>query len=59
MVSIMIKAVPSSTDVNPIEKAFLKLKAHLNMSGARTISDLFGDIAAIYVFFSPRVSSHS
>jgi len=40
-----------SPDLNPIEMAFSKLKAHLRARGARTIDDLWraiGDISSLY-----------
>jgi transposase len=42
---------PYSPDLNPIEMAFAKLKAHLRRIGARTIEALcraIGDICALY-----------
>lgn len=42
---------PYSPDLNPIEMAFAKLKAHLRRIGARTIEAIWqaiGDICAIY-----------
>jgi transposase len=42
---------PYSPDLNPIEMAFAKLKAHLRRIGARTIDTLWraiGDICALY-----------
>ena len=42
---------PYSPDLNPIEMAFSKLKAHLRRIGARTIEDLWkaiGDICGLY-----------
>ncbi len=42
---------PYSPDLNPIEMAFAKLKAHLRRIGARTIEALWraiGDICALY-----------
>ena len=42
---------PYSPDLNPIEMAFAKLKAHLRRIGARTIDALckaIGDISALY-----------
>ena len=35
---------PYSPDLNPIEQAFSKLKAHLRKIGARTFTDLFATI---------------
>ena len=42
---------PYSPDLNPIEMAFAKLKAHLRRIGARTIDALWravGDICSLY-----------
>ena len=42
---------PYSPDLNPIEMAFAKLKAHLRRIGARTLNALWqavGDICALY-----------
>ncbi len=42
---------PYSADLNPIEMAFSKLKAHLRRIGARTIDDLWravGNICDLY-----------
>jgi transposase len=42
---------PYSPDLNPIEMAFAKLKAHLRRIGARTIDALWravGDICDLY-----------
>lgn len=41
-----------SPDLNPIERAFSKLKAHLRRIGARTIEDLHNAIASILNLFS-------
>ncbi len=38
---------PYSPDLNPIEQAFSKLKAHLRKIGARTFTDVFSAIGAI------------
>lgn len=38
---------PYSPDLNPVEMAFSKLKAHLRRIGARTFTDLFSAIAEI------------
>ena len=43
---------PYSPDLNPIEQAFAKLKAHLRKIGARTFSDLFDAIADICDLFT-------
>jgi len=44
---------PYSPDLNPIEMAFSKLKAHLRRIGARTFSDMFHAIADICDLYSP------
>ncbi len=41
-----------SPDLNPIEMAFSKLKAHLRRIGARTIKDLHDAIASILKLYS-------
>ena len=43
-----------SPDLNPIEMAFSKLKAHLRRIGARTIDDLQNAIASVLDLFSPE-----
>lgn len=43
-----------SPDLNPIELAFSKLKAHLRAIGARTFDQLIEAIGEICDFFSPR-----
>ena len=43
---------PYSPDLNPIEMAFAKLKAHLRRSGARTFTDMFNAIAEICDLYS-------
>lgn len=43
-----------SPDLNPIEMAFSKLKAHLRRIGARTINDLHNAIASICDLYSPK-----
>ena len=45
---------PYSPDLNPIEQAFAKLKAHLRRIGARTFDDLLNAIGAICDLFSPE-----
>lgn len=45
---------PYSPDLNPIEMAFSKLKAHLRRIGARTFTDIFDAIAQICDLFSPE-----
>lgn len=42
---------PYSPDLNPIEQAFAKLKAHLKRIGARTFDDLLGAIGDICSLF--------
>ena len=44
---------PYSPDLNPIEQAFSKLKAHLRKLGARTFSDLFEAIGDICDLCTP------
>jgi transposase len=44
---------PYSPDLNPIEMAFAKLKAHLRRIGARTIDDLWKAIGGICDLYSP------
>ena len=43
---------PYSPDLNPIEMAFAKLKAHLRATAARTIDDLWKAIGGICQLFS-------
>jgi len=43
-----------SPDLNPIEMAFSKLKAHLRRIGARTIEELQDAIASVIDLFSPQ-----
>lgn len=45
---------PYSPDLNPIEMAFSKLKAHLRRIGARTFTELFGAIAQVCDLYSPQ-----
>ncbi len=45
---------PYSPDMNPIEMAFSKLKAHLRRIGARTFTDMFDAIAEICNLYSPE-----
>lgn len=40
-------------DLNPIEQAFSKMKAHLRRIGARSFSDLFAAIGEICDLFTP------
>ena len=46
--------LPYSPDLNPIEMAFSKLKAHLRRIGARTFTDLFHALTEICDLFSPE-----
>ena len=43
---------PYSPDLNSIEMAFSKLKAHLRRMGARTFTDMFNAIAEICDLYS-------
>ncbi len=45
---------PYSPDLNPIEMAFSKLKAHLRRIGARTFTDMFKAIAEVCDLYSPQ-----
>ncbi|WP_093164993.1 IS630 family transposase [Aliiruegeria lutimaris] len=45
---------PYSPDLNPIEQAFSKLKAHLRRIGARTFSGFFNAIGEVCDLFSPQ-----
>jgi transposase len=45
---------PYSPDLNPIEQAFAKLKAHLRKVGARTFTDLFKALGDICSMFTPE-----
>ena len=49
---------PYSPDLNPIEMAFSKLKAHLRATAARTIDDLWKAIGNICKLFSPEECSN-
>jgi transposase len=49
---------PYSPDLNPIEMAFAKLKAHLRATSARTIDDLWRSIGNICSMFSPDECSN-
>lgn len=49
---------PYSPDLNPIEMAFAKLKAHLRAAAARTIDDLWKAIGNICALFSPEECSN-
>jgi len=44
---------PYSPDLNPIEMAFSKLKAHLQRIGARTFDQMFDVLTEICDFFTP------
>lgn len=44
---------PYSPDLNPIEQAFSKLKAHLRRIGARTYDDLITAIGDVCALFEP------
>ena len=45
---------PYSPDLNPIEQAFSKLKAHLRRFGARTFTDAFEAIGKICDLYEPQ-----
>ncbi|WP_372570727.1 transposase [Ruegeria jejuensis] len=45
---------PYSPDLNPIEMAFSKLKAHLRRIGARTFTDMFDALTEICDLLSPQ-----
>jgi len=45
---------PYSPDLNPIEMAFAKLKAHLRKAGARTFDALWRAIGDICALFTPN-----
>jgi transposase len=45
---------PYSPDLNPIEMAFSKPKAHLRRIGVRTFTDMFNALAGICDLFSPE-----
>ncbi len=45
---------PYSPDLNPIEMAFSKLKAHLRRIGARSFTDMFSALAEICDLYSPH-----
>lgn len=49
---------PYSPDLNPIEMAFSKLKAHLRATAARTIDDLWKAIGNICSLFTPEECSN-
>ena len=50
----MLFLPPYSPDLNPIEMAFSKLKAHLRAAGARTFDALWRAIGNICDLFSPQ-----
>lgn len=54
----MLFLPPYSPDLNPIEMAFAKLKAHLRAAAARTIDDLWQAIGNICALFSPEECSN-
>jgi len=45
---------PYSPDLNPMEQAFAKLKAHLRQAAARTLEDLTGAVARALDTFSAQ-----
>ncbi len=45
---------PYSPDLNPIEMAFSKLKAHLRRIGTRTFTDMFNALSEICDLYSPQ-----
>jgi transposase len=49
---------PYSPDLNPIEMAFSKLKAHLREKAARTIDDLWKAVGDICSLFTPEECSN-
>ncbi len=49
---------PYSPDLNPIEMAFSKLKAHLRAIAARTIDELWKAIGNICALFTPEECSN-
>ena len=54
----MLFLPPYSPDLNPIEMAFAKLKAHLRSAAARTIDALWRAIGNICALFSPDECSN-
>jgi transposase len=54
----MLFLPPYSPDLNPIEMAFAKLKAHLRKTAARTIDDLWKAIGNICTLFSTEECSN-
>ena len=49
---------PYSPDLNPIEMAFSKLKAHLRKAGARTFDALWRAVGSVCDLFSPAECSN-
>ena len=49
---------PYSPDLNPIEMAFSKLKAHLRRISARSLTDVFDTIAQVGDLFDPQECSN-
>ena len=47
---------PYSSDLNPIEMAFSKLKAHLRRAGARTFDQMFDALAEVCDLSTPQES---
>jgi transposase len=47
---------PYSPDLNPIEMAFSKLKAHLRRAGARTFDQMFDALAEVCDLSTPQES---
>ena len=45
---------PLSPDLNPIEQAFAKLKAHLRKAARRTVEAVTNAIGSILEMFTPR-----
>lgn len=45
---------PYSSDLNPIEMAFSKLKAHLRRTGARIFDQMFDALAEVCDLFTPQ-----
>ena len=45
---------PYSPDLNPIEMAFSKLKAHLRRIGARSFTSLFNALSQICNLYTPE-----
>ena len=45
---------PYSPDLNPIEMAFSKIKAHLRRFKARTFDTLFASVAEVCELFPPH-----